>query len=170
MWNWYQDLSQCSAKPENNLYLFKTRSQRNLIRWSDSASLNRYSQEESLMHFEWCDRDIGVEKWDFPWTWSCISMSRWWIRTTQYQTWDGLPKPTWNLILWQNWPLKCLLSNWTWRGGKRYMQNQHISGTVQDVPTNSGSEKLFFNLPELHRINTQRNQNGCSLSRRCVGV
>ena len=27
------------------------------------------------------------------------------------------------------------------------MHNQHISGTVQDVPTTSGIEKLFYNLP-----------------------
>ena len=60
--------------------------------------------------------------------------------------------------------------NWTWRRSKRYMHNQHISGTVQDVPTTSGIEKLFFNLPELYRINTQRNQRCCDLSRRCVGV
>ena len=50
------------------------------------------------------------------------------------------------------------------------MQNQHISGTVQDVQTNPGIEKLFFNLPELHRINTQWNQKCCDLSRRCIGV
>ena len=38
------------------------------------------------------------------------------------------------------------------------MHNQHISGTVQDVPTTSGIGKLFLNLSELHRINIQRNQ------------
>ena len=43
------------------------------------------------------------------------------------------------------------------------MHNQHISGTVQDVPTTSGIGKLFFNLPELHRINTQRNQRCCDV-------
>ena len=50
------------------------------------------------------------------------------------------------------------------------MHNQHISGIVQDVPTTSGIEKLFFNPPELHRINTQRNQRCCDLSRRSIGV
>ena len=50
------------------------------------------------------------------------------------------------------------------------MHNQHISGTVQDVPTTSVIEKLFFNRPELHRINTPRNQRCCDLSGRCVGV
>ena len=29
------------------------------------------------------------------------------------------------------------------------MQNQHISGTVPDVLTTSGVEKILFNLPEL---------------------
>ena len=46
----------------------------------------------------------------------------------------------------------------------------HISETVQDVPTNSGIEKLFFNLLELLQINTQGNQRCCALSRRRVGV
>ena len=50
------------------------------------------------------------------------------------------------------------------------MNNQHISGIVPVVPTSSGIEKLFFNLPELHRIYTQRNQRCRDLSRRCVGV
>ena len=50
------------------------------------------------------------------------------------------------------------------------MHNQHISGTVKDVPTTSGIEKLFVNLPVLHRINSQKNQRCCNLSRRCVGV
>ena len=50
------------------------------------------------------------------------------------------------------------------------MPNQHISRTVQDVPTASGVDKLFFNLPELLQINIQRNQGRCDLSRRCVGV
>ena len=48
------------------------------------------------------------------------------------------------------------------------MRNQHISGTVQAVPPFSGVEKLSFNHPELHRINTQRNQRCCDLQRRCV--
>ena len=39
----------------------------------------------------------------------------------------------------------------------------------QDLPTTSGIEKLFFHVPELHRINTQRNQRCCDLSRRCIG-
>ena len=50
------------------------------------------------------------------------------------------------------------------------MHNQHVSGTVKDVPTTSGTETLFFNLPELRRISTQRNQRFCDISRRCVGV
>ena len=50
------------------------------------------------------------------------------------------------------------------------MHNQHITGTVQDVPITSVIEKLLFNLPELHRINTHRNQRCCDLSRRCVGL
>ena len=50
------------------------------------------------------------------------------------------------------------------------MHNQHISGTVQDLANTSGIEKLFFYRSELHRINTQRNQRCCDLSRRCVGV
>ena len=50
------------------------------------------------------------------------------------------------------------------------MNNQHISGTVQDVPTTSEIEKLLCKHPELHRINTQRNQGRCDLSRRCIGV
>ena len=33
--------------------------------------------------------------------------------------------------------------------------------TVQGVPTTSGIENLFLNLPELHRINSQKNQS-CS--------
>ena len=69
-----------------------------------------------------------------------------------------------------NWLLSCLLSNWIWRRSKIYKHNQHISGTVQDVPTFSVIEKLFFNLPELHRINTERNQMCCDLSRRRVAV
>ena len=48
------------------------------------------------------------------------------------------------------------------------MHNHNISGTAQDVPTTSGTEKLLFSLPELHRINTQRNQRCFDLSRRCV--
>ena len=48
------------------------------------------------------------------------------------------------------------------------MHNQHISGTLQDVPTNSAVEKFFFSVPELHRINTQRNQMCCDLSSRCA--
>ena len=31
------------------------------------------------------------------------------------------------------------------------------TGSVQDVTTSSGNEKLFFNLPELYRINPKRN-------------
>ena len=50
------------------------------------------------------------------------------------------------------------------------MHNHRISGTVQDVPTTSGIKKLFVNPPELHRINTQRNQKCRDLSRRCVGL
>ena len=50
------------------------------------------------------------------------------------------------------------------------MHNQHTSGTVQDMPITSGIKKLFFNLPKLHRINTQKNQRCCDLSRRCIGV
>ena len=38
------------------------------------------------------------------------------------------------------------------------MDNQHISGVVPKVPTTSRIEKLFLNLPDLHRISTQRNQ------------
>ena len=45
-----------------------------------------------------------------------------------------------------------------------------ISTSQGDVPTTSGIEKLFCNLPELHRINTQRNQTCCDLSRRCFAV
>ena len=88
MWSWYQDHSHCYAMPEKYLYLFKIRSQRSWNRWSDRASsLNCYSQEESLMHLQWLGRERRVENWDFAWTWKCISMARWWMRTTQYQTW-----------------------------------------------------------------------------------
>ena len=45
------------------------------------------------------------------------------------------------------------------------MHNQYISGTDLDVPTTSRVEKLFFNLPESYRINTQRNQRCCELSK-----
>ena len=87
MWSWYQEQSQCSPKPEKYLYLFKTRSQRSWNKWSDKASLNRYSQEESLMHPQWCGGERRLENWDFAWTWKCTSMARSWMRTTQYQTW-----------------------------------------------------------------------------------
>ena len=59
------DHSQCSAKPERNLYLFKTGSQRSWKRWSDRAYLNWYSQEETLMHLQLCGRERIVENWDF---------------------------------------------------------------------------------------------------------
>ena len=62
-------------------------SQRSWKKWSDKASLNRNSQEESLMHLQCCGRERRVESWDFAWTWKCISMARSWMRTTQYQTW-----------------------------------------------------------------------------------
>ena len=87
MLSWYQDHSQCSAKPEKSLYLFKKRSQRSWNRWSDRASLNRYSQEESIMHLQWCGRERRVENWDFVWTWNRISVARSRMRITQYQTW-----------------------------------------------------------------------------------
>ena len=86
-WSWYQEHNQCSAKSEKYLYLFKTRSRRSWNKWSDKASLNQYSQEESLMHLLWCGRERSVENWDFAWTWKCTSMARSWMRTTQYQTW-----------------------------------------------------------------------------------
>ena len=50
------------------------------------------------------------------------------------------------------------------------MNNQQISGTVQDVPTTSGIQKLVFNLPDLHQINVHRNQRCSDLSRACVGL
>ena len=50
------------------------------------------------------------------------------------------------------------------------MHSQHISWTVQDVLTSSGIKKLFFNVPELHRINTQMSQRFCDPSRRCVSL
>ena len=50
------------------------------------------------------------------------------------------------------------------------MNNQHNSGTAQDELTTSGIEKLSFNPPEMHRINTQRNQRCCDHSRQCVGI
>ena len=45
------------------LNLFKTRSQRSWKRWSDRASLNRYSQAESLMHLKKCGRESRAENW-----------------------------------------------------------------------------------------------------------
>ena len=50
------------------------------------------------------------------------------------------------------------------------MHNQHISVAVQDVPTTSLNEELIFNIPELHQINTQKNQWRCDFSRRCAGL
>ena len=43
------------------LYLFKTRSQSIWNNLSDKASLNRYSQEDSQMHLQWCGRERRVE-------------------------------------------------------------------------------------------------------------
>ena len=168
MWSWYQYHSQCSAEPEIYLYFFKTRSQRSWNRWSDRASLNQYSQEESLMYLQWCGREwrtATLRGLEIAYQWQGDG----WVLPNNRHG-DNLPQPKWGLIIWQSWLLRCLLSNWAWRRDKRYMHNQHISGTVQDVPTTSGIEKLFFNLPELHRINTQRNQRCCDLSRRCVAL
>ena len=51
------------CKPrKKNLYLFKTRSQKSWNKWSDRASLNRYSQEELLMHLQWSGKKRRVEK------------------------------------------------------------------------------------------------------------
>ena len=50
------------------------------------------------------------------------------------------------------------------------MHNRYISVTVQDMPTTSRIEKLFFDIPQLHRINTQSNQRCYDLSRRCVDL
>ena len=40
------------------------------------------------------------------------------------------------------------------------MHNQHIARIVQDVQASSGPKELFINLPELHSVNSQKNQ-GC---------
>ena len=49
------------CKARKYLNHFKTRSQRSWKKWLEKASLNRYSQEESLMHLQWCDRERRVE-------------------------------------------------------------------------------------------------------------
>ena len=59
------------------------------------------------------------------------------------------------------------LSNCTWRRCKRHIHNQGLFVMCRKP---KGWGKLFFNLPELHRINTQRNQRCCDLSERCVGL
>ena len=90
------------------------------------------------------------------------------MRTTQYQTWRRSSTtymgPQTSTKLTSQMPTIYL--NLTMRQKK--LHNQHISGTVQDVPTASGIEKFFVNLPELHRINTQSNQRCCDLSRQCL--
>ena len=63
------------CKARKDLYLFMTRSQRSWNRWSDRTTLNRYSQEESLMHLQWCGRERRVENWDLVCTWKCRSMA-----------------------------------------------------------------------------------------------
>ena len=48
--------------------------------------------------------------------------------------------------------------------------NQHISGTVNDLPTTSGVEILFLNFPEWHQTNSERNQRCFDISRWTVDL
>ena len=73
-------------------------------------------------------------------------------------------------LIWQNRPLRRLLKNWTSLRGKRHMHNEHMLGTFQDMKTIPRIEKLFFNLPKLHRIKAQRKQRYCDLSGRFVAL
>ena len=95
-------------------------------------------------------------------------MARIWMRTTQHPTWRQSSTTYMGPHISAKLTSQMPTINLNLTKKQKNMHNQHFSGTVQDVPTTSWIEKLFFNLPELHRIKTQRYQRCCDLSRRCL--